>query len=121
MLPGDSTIGLTEFVAVARNHNQGTADTGQILVGASATPAAGSVPSGAAKAVPHGIAPEEFYYSFADQVLQTNSLNNQTGEMQVDYQNVWGLAYVNQLILRDSIAIPTPATLRMGPWASAPA
>jgi len=85
-----------DLIAIDEDYNQreAAANSGAILMGASATPSAGPIP--------FGIAPQQFYYSDQWQVLQVSALNAGTGTVQTESQNVWGLAYVNELVLRDS-------------------
>jgi RHS repeat-associated protein len=107
-LDGDATLGFPELVKLAQNfaETEGVADSGATLMGASATPSAG--------VIPFGIAPQEFYYSSQWQVVQVSSLNAQTATMQTLSQNVWGLAYVNELVLRDRDADGSSSTGNLG-------
>ena len=87
------TMGFLELVGVVQNFNKGGFDSGTILTTSFPTPSAG--------AIPFGITPLEFYYSSSWQLLQTSEFDNQTSVLQTLSQNVWGLAYQNELVLRD--------------------
>ena len=48
------------------------------------------------------LAPRDLYYSSQWQVLEERAMNADTGTLQVNDQNVWGQAYVDEMVLRDS-------------------
>jgi hypothetical protein len=69
---------------------------GPIWIGASTTEGVGL------GMVLEGLSPREFYYTSQWQVIQETANNPGIGGMETADQYVWELAYVNELVLRDS-------------------
>jgi hypothetical protein len=46
----------------------------------------------------------DFYYSAQGQIIQEDSIDPTSGTATLSAQNVWGEAYVNELVLRDFVA-----------------
>ena len=94
----DGSMTFADLLELAQDEGTTYTDTaaGPIYVGASTTEGAGS------GEILAGLSPREFYYSSQWQLIQETANNPGTGGMQTAEQYVWGIAYENELILRDS-------------------
>jgi RHS repeat-associated protein/uncharacterized delta-60 repeat protein len=94
----DGTINFSDELAAAQDGPYSYTDTaaGPIWIGTSTTE---GVASGHTLV---SLSPRDFYYSSQWQVIQETANNSGTGAMQTADQYVWGIAYVNELVLRDA-------------------
>jgi uncharacterized delta-60 repeat protein/RHS repeat-associated protein len=108
----DGVINFSDLLIIAQQSGSSYTytPTGPILIGASTTEGASSniIQSLA------GLSPRDLYYSSQWQVIQEDANNPVTGTMQTADQYVWGIAYVNELVLRDSDADGSSSTGNLG-------
>ncbi len=108
---GASTIDYADYVAFSNQTDGPYTDptsTAPIIRGVSGSEGIG-IGSGDV-AAPSGSLPRLLYYSSQWQVIQENAPYAGTSTMAVQDQQVWGIAYVNELILRDANSTGSTST-----------